>query len=781
MAFDHSKFLIRFVEEAREHCSRICDGLLNLEKTPGDAELINSLFRSTHTIKGSSRMMKLMGVTELAHKMEDLLDLVRAGKLVLTPGLADMLLKGNDFLQGMLLEITNGNKNPEAPRDICELLERACSPEAVVGSASDTASGGVIPEAPSQVIAEPVPHTKEQPVTVGVVDNSVRPVRPDTHPQTADAGQQAVHGAGQGLQHEPHSQPNVRKQADYLRVNAEKLDELIRLMGEIVSEHGHFRRDVMRLNELERQLSLYQRMVEEQLKSGGTVYGDDRLNLLASELKTVARNSISVIKNGVMMQEHLVDDLQETAMRMRMQPLSIVFDPMRRTVRELAQEMGKQVNFVIEGGETELDRKIIDRIGDSLVHLIRNAMDHGMESSSERVQAGKPPQGSITLSACYDGGCVTIALMDDGRGISIERIREKALMRQLYSQEALAGMSKSELVNLIFMPGFSTSQIITDLSGRGVGMDVVRRSVVEELKGTILVDSNEGTGSTFMLRLPLNLALFPLFRVICADKTVALPATSIVEMLTVPASELIEIVNKTAIRLREQLIPVVPLSTLLGLSQDGEKGRGELLIVVVKDGDEKLGLLVDDVTSRDEMVVKPLPEHLQNLKLVSGVTVGERGGIMNLLHVPELIRIAQGISGAGRKPARVEREHTASILVVDDSYNTREIEKSILEAHGYQVDLGVDGMDGYEKCQQKQYDLIVTDVEMPNLDGFSLTERLRSDAKYGMTPVIIVTSREKPEDKRRGIQVGANAYIVKGAFDQNNLLDTVRSLLGQGV
>lgn len=779
MAFDHSKFLIRFVEEAREHCSRICDGLLSLEQTPGDKELINSLFRSTHTIKGSSRMMKLMGVTELAHKMEDLLDLVRSDRLVITPGVADLLLKGNDFLQAMLEEIVNGNKAPEAPREICELLEQALNPETTAASVQQ-----------KTVLAPPTPAPNPQVPVSDIVastqlkaDTSKEPpahTKPNCPDSTATETVLKPEQQPEIDQH-PVVAATVRKQADYLRVNSEKLDELIRLMGEIVSEHGHFRRDVAQLPELERRLSLYLRILNEQLEQSD--YGADGnhlLNQVRSELKEFVHNIISTIRNAVMMQEHLIYDLQETAMRMRMQPLSTVFDPMRRTVRELAQEVGKSVNFVIEGGETELDRKIIDRIGDSLVHLIRNALDHGMESSTERISAGKKPQGTITLSACYDGGCVTIALADDGRGISLDRIRAKAVARQLYNQEALDSMSKSELVNLIFLPGFSTSQIITDLSGRGVGMDVVRKCIVEELKGTILVDSNEGAGTTFVLRLPLNLAVFPLFRVVCGNRVCALPATSIVEMLTVPASELIEIVNKRAIRLREQLIPVEELACLLGLPQDVEN-KAELLIVVVRDGDEKLGLLVTDVISRDEMVVKPLPEHLQNLKLVSGVTVGERDSILTLLHVPELLRLAREISGPGRKLDKKEELRTVSILVVDDSCNTREIEKSILEAHGYQVDLGMDGMDGYEKCQQKKYDLIVTDVEMPRMDGFSMTERLRADPAYSLTPVIIVTSREKPEDKQRGIQVGANAYIVKGAFDQNNLVETVQSLLGWGV
>lgn len=249
-------------------------------------------------------------------------------------------------------------------------------------------------------------------------------------------------------------------------------------------------------------------------------------------------------------------------------------------------------------------------------------------------------------------------------------------------------------------------------------------------------------------------------------------------MLTVQPGEIIEIVNKRAIRLREQLIPVEDLSAILGLSHEPEGTSGESLIVIIRDGEEKLGLIVDEVIGREEMVVKPLPDHLKNLRLVSGVSIGERNSILNLLHVPELLKQARDLAAPGRLTPDIRETHTATILVVDDSYNTREIEKSILEAYGYQVDTAVDGEDGYEKSREQQYELVITDVEMPRLDGFSFTERLRADERYQTVPIIIVTSREKEEDKKRGIQVGANAYIVKGAFDQTNLIETVRSLIG---
>jgi chemotaxis protein histidine kinase CheA len=742
MAFDHSKFLARFVEEAREHCSRISDGLLNLEKSPDDAETINGLFRSAHTIKGSSRMMKLSGVTELAHKMEDVLDAVRGGKIPLAASVSDALFRGVDSLLAMLELITAGDTSAEAPEGLCEELAQA----ATIPAGGDAA---VVPAAPASL----APSTQTVPPV---------PIEEHTASTTPEAAPLPTAAKGHPV--------------DYLRINAAKLDDLIRLMGEIVSEHGRFRRHISRLSEIERTMARHLKVVAGRLQAGDIEH--EPLVEAGAALQLSLRQSVRAMHDASLMQDHLVGDLQETSLRMRMQPLSTVFDPLRRTVRDLAHEQGKDIDFIVEGGDTELDRKIIDRIGDSLMHMIRNSLDHGLEHAEERIAAGKSPKGIINLSAFYDSGCVTISLSDDGKGLSVDKIREKALARRLFDADTLAGMSRAEITDLIFMPGFSTSPIITDISGRGVGMDVVRKSVVDELKGTIFIDSREGAGTTFLLRLPLNLAVFPLFLVSTGGKTCAMPATSLVEMLSIQRGEIIEIVNKRAIRLREQIIPVENLSALLRLTQEAPSETAEALIVIIRDGEEKLGLVVDEIIGREEMVVKPLPSHLQGLRMVSGVTIGERDSVINVLHVPELIRQAHEIAEPGRLRPAARQEHTTTVLVVDDSINTREIEKSILEAYGYSVATAEDGQDALEKTRETLYDLVITDVEMPRLDGFSFTERLRADDRYRNVPVIIVTSREKDEDKRRGIQVGANAYIVKGAFDQSNLIETVRSLIG---
>lgn len=749
MAFDYSKFLARFVDEAREHCAKISDGLLALDSSPGDVETVNALFRSAHTIKGSARMMKVAGISELAHCLEDVLDATRSNRIAFTRELSALLFKGVDGLLAMLDKVNTGEQ-PTAPKDLLEELTLAATGggQPPAGAGAPAPEQGPVQEAPQQAA-----------------------------PEAASAEEE-----NKGKRVAGHSRAQ-----EYLRVHAGKLDDLIRLMGEIISEHGRFRKDVRQLKDI---TMATERHLAEVAKTQGMAPdlgpgqepaepdGRKRKTYSGTALQLSLRQAMRSVTDAVMLQEHLIGELQETSLKLRMLPLSTLFAPLRRTVRDLAQEFGKDITFTIQGEDTELDRKITERIGEALMHMIRNALDHGLESPEERLAAGKPPKGSITLSAFYDGGCVTIALSDDGRGLSADRIREKALAKRLFAEESLARMPRAEIYNLIFLPGFSTSPVITDLSGRGVGMDVVRRDIVEELKGTISIETREGQGTSFFLRLPLNLAVFPLFLVSAGGLTSALPATSIVEMLVIARSEIIKIIDKRAIRLREQIVPVEELASILRLPDAGAGQTGEALVVVVRDGQEKLGLLVDEILGREEMVVKPLPPHMKNLRLVTGGTIGAGNSIINVLHVPELIRQAHGLTDTIRKSADEGTQRGATILVVDDSINTREIEKSILEAYGYTVETAEDGQEAYERTRGELFDLVITDVEMPRMDGFTLTETLRADPRYRTVPVIIVTSREKEEDKRRGITVGADAYIVKRAFDQSNLLDTVKALIG---
>jgi chemotaxis protein histidine kinase CheA/CheY-like chemotaxis protein len=727
MVIDRSRFLARFAAEAREHCATLTQGILSLETSPDDTGTLNALFRSAHTIKGSARMMKLTGIGELAHGMEDLLDAARAGRIRLNRSSFGLLLKSVDALVSMIAETETGEHASGLPVELCQALKREMA----------SLSGENAQE-------------KEKPA--GVDSKAVLPV--------SSAGQ-----------------PGFFFQAPVtgsLRVNTGKLDDLVRLMGEVVAEQGRLRLSTSFVQKRLRTLSgavegvsaLYGKRTEETESARRVLQG---LDVAMVEMRQAAQTLTDCLR----MQTTLMGSLQEATLKLRMTPLSTVFEPLRRTFRDLAEDAGKDADFVVTGGETELDRKIGERIGDSLLHMIRNSLDHGLEDPEERRALGKAPKGLISLAAFYDKGGVTLVLRDDGRGLDTEKIRAKALTRRIFDEQTLASMSRAEIHNLIFLPGFSTSPIITDISGRGVGMDVVRQNIVHELRGSITLETQRGEGTSIFVHLPLNLAVFPLFIVEAGGLPFAIPATAIVEMHRVTKEDLIEIVGKKAMRLREQIVPVENLARLLRLDEKHSSPGGGAL-VVVRDGENQLGLLVDDVTDQEEMVVKPLPGFLSRVRIVTGgVIQGER--VVSVLHIPEILRLAGEVSVESQTHA----EMTSSlILVVDDSINTRELEKSILEAYGYRVETAEDGLEAFEKTRDTLYDLVITDIEMPRLDGFSLTEKLRSDPRYLAVPIIVVTSLEKESDRKRGIRAGADAYIVKQAFDQSNLLETIRSLIG---
>jgi len=715
MALDMKKFMARFIEEAKEHLASLGDGLVLLEKAPDDTETINAVFRSAHTIKGSSRMMKLTPITELAHKMEDALGALREGKIAYSPELADILLRGVDEVSAMVETVASeGELKPYEGPLVDELI-----------AAADGREGTPPPQSPPP---EPAPAKVDAPATA-----DVRP-----------------------------------KSAETIRVKADKLDELIKLMGEIISSHNRSKLRVERLREAVRATGNLAALTSRDV---GKV--SEAAHALAVETASLHISA----KDDAVMTELLMSELQEKALMLRMEPLSTIFDPLPRMVRDVARSLGKEIEFVVEGGEIELDRKMMEKLGDPLVHMLRNSVDHGIETPDERRAKGKPEKGSVFLTASYDAGNVSIELADDGGGIPVDRVREKAVKKNILSEEAAARMPDSEAVELIFQPGFSTSAIITDLSGRGVGMDVARRNVVEELKGSINVSTKPGAGTSFLIQIPMTLAIMRVILVEVQGKNFAITARHAVEALRLPRGEIINVVDRKAARVREELIPVVRLDTLLGLGAGDDTG-GDALLVILRVGMEKLGVVVDALLGEDDVVIKSLPRHMVGVKLVSGVTISASNEVVSLLHVPALMDAAKEIRGDKREVRPAKEKGAISVLVVDDSTSTREIERNILEANGYSVSVAADGVEALARVRERRYDCVITDVEMPRLDGFSLTERLRADDAYRDIPVIIVTSREKEEDKRRGIAVGANAYIVKGAFDQSSLVETVRNLVG---
>jgi chemotaxis protein histidine kinase CheA len=753
-----------------------------LEKDPDDEETLHTVFRLAHTIKGSSKMMKLNVISETSHRLEDVMDALRQKRIELSGDLFDLLYEAIDALDAMLDQVSKGEELEEIPVELCDNLSQASQG----GSFSTTRTvqsfepekSGIDETLPAQEEGERKGEdTRETPdAEVG---------QPFLQPEKSTvAGEAEEEVAGERTEPEQTSAKKSGFSADTIRISSDKLDNLIKLMGEIVSGHSRAKQRYLQMQRIEK-ISLKNMELLSMLEN----LPDGKIDIKGEISKTARSLNSEIVrlnagfKEDINIDNLLISDLQDTSLKMRMRPLSTIFETFRKTVRNLSRNSDKEIDFLIEGQETELDKKIIEKIGDPLIQMIRNSIEHGIESVEQRKEENKPPRGEIRLVAGYEGGNVLIELSDDGAGIQVEKLKQKALKKKLIDESEFQALSRRDAVNLIFSPGMSTTDIITDLSGRGVGMDVVRKNIVEDLKGSIHIESEEGRGTRFYVRLPLTMAVVHVFFITVSQMVFAVPAGNIEEIIKTESSETISVANRRAIRLRDQIIPIINLSRVLNLPGAKEKKDSEddgLLILVATTGNEKLGLIIDALLNEEDMVIKSLPSHMENVPFVSGCIISGKNEIFNVLHLPRIISAAKE-KGEPRKRETVlelEEERRTHILLVDDSASTREIEKSILESYGYTVTMANDGMEGLEMANDIQFDLVITDIEMPRLDGFSLTQRLRDTKNYKDTPIILVTSLDKEEDKKKGIQAGADAYIVKGGFDQATLLESIRNLVG---
>ncbi|MFP2517155.1 hybrid sensor histidine kinase/response regulator [Buttiauxella agrestis] len=551
------------------------------------------------------------------------------------------------------------------------------------------------------------------------------------------------------------------KQAGSVRVKLEKLDDLINILGEVVASHDRLEQQVQSLSNI----------------------GPRLAHMDADQLRQEILQFSRQLKEDFQVQHLQMYELYDVATTIRMLPVSMLFEPVSQQVRELAASLNKQVDCRILGGEVEIDRQLIDRLSEPLTHLLRNAVDHGLCEAPERLAAGKSARGTITLTTQQDGRGILLRVEDDGRGLDYPAIRAKAVARGLVSADVVDQLSELECNELIFHPGFSTSKIVTELSGRGVGLDIVRKTIVTDLQGTLQVHSRPGQGTTFIIRLPISLAMMRILQFEQQNHLFGLAAQYVVEVVKCSREEIRDIADRPAIILHNEFIPVISAAEILRIndrhgSQTPTPVATSLLLIIIQNQFGKMAMLVDNLLDERNMMIKPLPKHMQHQALVSGMVLTADNQLVSVLQVPVLMEMAQKQGqprAAARKPE--VRQNSWHVLIVDDSLNTREIEKNVLEAHGYQVTLAEDGFSGLQKARLTQFDAVLTDVEMPVMDGFSLTKALRAEENYQHIPIIIVTSRAKEEDRRRGIQVGADAYIAKGDFEQDSLIETLKMLL----
>ncbi len=759
-----------FQVELDEQLQQITDGLLALEKKPGREELLeifNSIFRCAHNIKGAARGVGANNIEAISHRLESLFSNLRHEKSTIDAGVIDLCLEALDSIRAITatdLDDSAELDSAETDNPIFARLDRAiiaASPEQQTATAPPSGDRGASqPETPQRDDGG----TGSDRVTAEANTESESPPAPS---------QQSNKSVGGG---------------DSIRVSLEKLQRLSSLAEELqvakISIDDHFEKLLEVSQQIHKLDSISSHSAEpvtaqisdrqdtNNLYFTKTTARFDGLRAQASQLSKAMRAT----KNRMgFISAALQDEIRMT----RLLPAATILQPMHRIVRDLARELGKEVELTIQGDQIEIDRAVLEGIRDPLIHLVRNAIDHGLESSADRAAAGKAENAAITLSVESAGGQIRISIADNGRGIDTQRVADIALKKQLISQDKLEHMDELGKMELIFLPGFSSAEIITDVSGRGVGLDVVKANL-RKLNGSVEVDSQPGAGTTFRLLVPLSLTTERGLQVSAGGECLVIPSTAVERIMELSPDDVIDIAASQAILLDDTPIPLRSLADILSLPLENTDRRSTIPVVIVSKGAATIAVVVDEVVGEREIVIKRLLPPLSTVPNISGATLTGSGEIMMVLNVADLVESSQQRSSLDYMKIDsdpVEAATPAHILVVDDSITTRMLEKTILETHGFRVTVATDGKQGWELFQKEKFDLVVTDIEMPTMNGFELTERIKQHQHYSDVPVIIVTSLSKEEDKKRGVEVGANAYIVKSQFETRALVDVVQRLI----
>ncbi len=769
--FDRSVFIAKFQEEAQDLLQRLNECVITLEAEPDSRELIDQMLRDAHTLKGSSRMVGLLDISDVAHRLEDIMVKIRDRELPYTTEMSDYFFEA---LDAIVYLADNRGDNEGGVLDLPGLQERL---------AAVAAAGQVEPSSVNLPSPSPSPSPSQAPEHASDQD-------PGEHPEDDASGDDEHHDADEpaaGASAETKALKKVH--AATIRIRTSQVDQILNLISEVViSQIKEEQRSVELRHGVNEMNEVWQTWLRLKATLGSLSLPEETALALTEEVsalegalsarRVTAAEFSKKFGDDVSRTSLVVNELQEQGMRLRMLPVSTVFQAFPRAMRDLARSFKKDVDLELEGGDTELDKKVLEEINDPLIHIMRNAVDHGIESADVRVAAGKPAKGKISMAARQEGDHIVIAVSDDGAGIDPAQVRAAAVRKGYISESEAAAMSDREASYLIFEKGFSTSAIITEISGRGVGMDVVREFIVEKLKGSLDVHSELGKGTTFRLTIPLTLAIIRALMLRVGTQVFAMPTASVEETLRVEPGEIIKVEGREVIRRQRRTVPLVHLGEILDTPADGTEGS-KIPIATVGFSGHRMGFIVDALVGEQQIVIKPLGSHLLKVENVAGVTVLGAGEVVPILNVPDLMDAARRRSG--HKVAHVSQAESAGprrVLICEDSFTTRELERSIFEAAGYEVEVAMDGAMGLTMLREGiNVDAVVSDVQMPNMTGFELTRAIKSDPGLQDIPVIIVTSLERDEEKAEGIQAGADAYITKSVFNQDTLLDTVERLI----
>ncbi|WP_415765438.1 hybrid sensor histidine kinase/response regulator [Pseudomonas sp. ZB1P45] len=744
-----------FSLEAEAQTLVLSAGLLALERDPTQADHLESCMRAAHSLKGAARIVGVDAGVSVAHVMEDCLVSAQEGRLYLRPEHIDALLQGTD----LLTRIATPDNNPEPAEIEAYVVLMALLLDPMAAPAPVTA-----PVAPvmAELQLEPPTPRVETPIPVA----ELQPAEPPRKAKRTTENGERV-----------------------LRVTAERLNSLLDLSSKSLVETLRLKPHLATMQRLKRMQNNGLRALE----NLNVHLKEHALSLEAQEALEVARRLLAESQQLLVEKNAELDEfawqasqraqvLYDTALACRMRPFADVLAGQERMIRDLGRSLGKQVRLEIEGEKTQVDRDVLEKLEAPLTHLLRNAVDHGIESPEQRLLAGKPAEGLIRLRASHQAGLLVLELSDDGNGVDLEKVRRSIIERQLSPAETAAQLSEEELLTFLFLPGFSLRDTVTEVSGRGVGLDAVQH-MVRQVRGAVVLEQAAGEGSRFHLEVPLTLSVVRSLVVEVGDEAYAFPLAHIERMCDLEPADIVQVEGRQHFWHEGRHVGLVAASQLLQRPAS-QNSQQTLKVVVIREREAIYGVAVERFIGERTLVVLPLDERLGKVQDISAGALLDDGSVVLIVDVEDMLRSVDKLLNTGRLE-RIARQGSQAveaarkrILVVDDSLTVRELQRKLLLNRGYDVAVAVDGMDGWNALRSEDFDLLITDIDMPRMDGIELVSLLRRDNRLQSLPVMVVSYKDREEDRRRGLDAGADYYLAKASFHDDALLDAVVELIG---
>jgi len=757
-----------FRSEAESQAQILTQGLLVLDRNGQDLKAIEPLMRAAHSLKGAARIVNMESIERLSHVMEDCFVAAQKGKLQLTGARIDRLLSGVDLIAQIasLSETEAASWLEQNKLHVANLLVdmyEAADPAKLADPSPTTPSAASATRAMTATAATPTPPAVP---VVPVVPAAPAP------PQPA-----------------PAASPILSRDEQVLKVNVRSFDRLLSLASESrVATHAlrpHLQAMQRHKKKQHEMVAAFDHLSDALSSAGIDDTLRERLLQVRQRIDPLRQDLVSRLAELEAYERRLLavsQEMLDEVLTLRMRPFRDGVQGFPRMTRDLAKSLGKDVVLDIVGEDTLVDRDILARMESPLNHMLRNAIDHGMESPDQRHAAGKPARGSLRLEARHSAGMLTILVSDDGRGVDLESIRKKVIDRKMATESMAAAMSSAELLDFLLLPAFSLRDTATQVSGRGVGLDVVS-ATVRQLNGTVRLETDTGKGFLVTITLPLSQSVVRALVVDVAGEAYAIPITKIDRVMEVPQSEIFSLEDKQFFAVGKDHIGLVSAAQLLELGNT-RSTDGNLPVIIVGTAQRRHALAVDAIIGEQSLAVQPIDAIFGKMRDISAAALLDDGSPVLILDIDDvLVSIDKLASEGGLQRVQHLTPETGvmakRVLVIDDSLTVREMERKLLSARGYLVDVAVDGMDGWNAVRSEKYDLVITDVDMPRMDGIELVTLIKQDARLRTTPVMIVSYKDRQEDRARGITAGADYYLTKGSFHDETLLDAVVDLIGE--